>query len=194
MGLPMRNFSMVCLLAVLVASCAEGQPPLTAYVEDFNRSAQETYVPLRAAWAEYSEIAAPTPADLSVVLRRDIDLRRQAQMAFDAIVPPHQITRLHELFVSWHRRFVQDEEALLGRVTAALSWGEIEDSVEFLRYETTLALGAVACREFRAALTATEVRGVFAEAEWLPGDMREVVDVALGCDVLVDAFAGGPRA
>lgn len=190
----MRNVVMASLLALLAAGCGAGQPPLTAYVEDFNRLAQETYVPLRAAWAEYSELVAPEPSDLSSVLSLDIDLRRRAQVEFAGIDPPEQISHLHELFVSWHARLVGDEEALVLRATASASWTEVEGSVEFSRYQATLDLGAVACRQFRATLTATEARGVFGDAEWLPGDMREVVDVALGCDVLVAAFEERSRA
>jgi hypothetical protein len=40
------------------------------------------------------------------------------------------------------------------------------------------------CVEFQATLDATAKRGVFAEVPWMPGDLKEIVDYALGCSSL----------
>lgn len=191
MGPSMRRALLAGAVVLLLAGCGQGTPPLTAYVLDFNRLAQETYVPLHSVWEEYAEIASPTPAELAPVLRMDVEHRRQAQGDFDDLRPPKQIAHLHGLFVAWHARLITDEEGLLARVMATGSWAEIEESEELTRYRATLDLGAVACRQFRTALAATEARGVFSEAAWVPGEMREVVDVALGCEVLLEAL-GAP--
>jgi hypothetical protein len=184
-----RKALMACSSVLLAVSCGAATAPLTAYVEEFNRLAEDTYVPLRAAWQEYAELGDPTPADLAVVLDRDIELRSRAQDAFAGLHPPDQIDQLHGLFIGWHARLVADEQQLLVRVGAASTWSQVEESQELARYRATLDIGALACRELGSALAATESRG-FSEVAWLPGDMKEAVDVALGCDVLVRSFEG----
>ena len=36
--------------------------------------------------------------------------------------------------------------------------------------------------DFQAELDPTEERGVFADTLWIPGELKEVVEVVLGCE------------
>jgi transposase-like protein len=40
------------------------------------------------------------------------------------------------------------------------------------------------CAEFQAKLDATPDRGVFADTPWIPGELKETVNYALGCNSL----------
>jgi len=40
---------------------------------------------------------------------------------------------------------------------------------------------ATVCQEFLARVDATDARQVFVDTPWIPGDMKEVVEVTFGC-------------
>ena len=48
-------------------------------------------------------------------------------------------------------------------------------------YREGIAEGKRICIEFQAELDATEERGVFADAPWIPVEMAEIVEAVLGC-------------
>ena len=49
-------------------------------------------------------------------------------------------------------------------------------------YRAALAYDKQLCSDFQAELDATEERGVFADTPWIPGELKEVVEVVLGCE------------
>jgi hypothetical protein len=65
-------------------------------------------------------------------------------------------------------------------------------------YRVALAGDNQVCVEFQATLDATADRGVFADVPWIPGELQEIVDYALGCSALPqnpeDAYRPPPLA
>jgi hypothetical protein len=48
-------------------------------------------------------------------------------------------------------------------------------------YRTSVAADKQACVDIQAELDATAEREIFAETPWIPSDLKEVVEAALGC-------------
>lgn len=177
---------------VLVGACGGSEPSLTEYVEEVNgivANAQNQYEELLETpesgvfLAEGQELLDFTPRDLQVVLERIAVLAADVLESARAIEPPELIAELHD---TWFEvdddSFTQAQAALAARAGTAADWYELSDSPEMAAYRAALAADKVACIEFQATLDATEERGTFAETPWLPGELREVVDVLLGCE------------
>ncbi len=49
-------------------------------------------------------------------------------------------------------------------------------------YREALAADNQVCAEFQSKLDATADRGVFVDTPWIPGELKEIVNYALGCD------------
>jgi hypothetical protein len=58
---------------------------------------------------------------------------------------------------------------------------ELSESPEMVAYRAALAEDERFCTDFQTKLDATEERGIFAETPWIPGELKEVVQVVLGC-------------
>jgi len=48
-------------------------------------------------------------------------------------------------------------------------------------YRNALEADNQVCADFQATLDATADRGVFADVPWMPSELSEIVDYALGC-------------
>ena len=134
-----------------------------------------------------------TPQDLSVALEQVAGIQAEALEAAAAIEPPDQIADIHGLFF---RRLPIAE--LAARAATAADWYELSDSPEMEAYRVALAGDNQVCVEFQATLDATADRGVFADVPWIPGELQEIVDYALGCSALPqnpeDAYRPPPLA
>ena len=132
-----------------------------------------------------------TPQDLHVALERVAEIQAEALEAAAAINPPTQIAELHELYF----RELPIAE-LATRAGTAADWYELSESAEMAAYRAALAADNQVCAEFQAELDATADRGVFADTPWIPGDLKETVNYALGCDSLPanpeDAYRPSP--
>ena len=67
-----------------------------------------------------------------------------------------------------------------GTLTAG-SFDELEESAEALVYWDLDAEMSRLCLEFQSKLDATAEREVFAEVPWVPGELKEVVSLVVGC-------------
>ena len=102
------------------------------------------------------------------------------------IEPPEQVVELHTLLWSWHAEFIAIETALAERIgetpDTAAGWTSLSDSTEMASYRASIAEGKQVCLDFQAQLDETEARGAFEDVPWLPGELSEVVNAALGCE------------
>jgi hypothetical protein len=132
-----------------------------------------------------------TPHDLHVALEQVAQIQAEALEAAAAIDPPEQVANLHTLYF----RELPIAE-LAARAGTASSWEELSESPEMAAYRTALAADNEVCADFQAKLDATADRGVFADTPWLPDEMKETVDYALGCASLPehpeDAYRPSP--
>lgn len=134
-----------------------------------------------------------TPQDLSVALERVAEIQAEALDAAAAIDPPDPIRDLHELFF----RELPIVE-LAARAATAGDWDELSDSAEMAAYRAGLARDNQTCIEFQTTLDESADRGAFEGAPWVPGELEEIVDYALGCSSLPqnpeDAYRPPPTA
>jgi hypothetical protein len=144
-----------------------------------------TYGPqAEAAWIEFAQLPEPTLEDVKTLFDRDVATRIKVEELYRQIDPPDEITDLHDLLVDWLISSRQADEALAARVGTVGSWDEFLQSAEYRTFEATLIGGEVVCREFQAELDATAARGVFADAPWIPGDLKDVADAVIGCGAI----------
>jgi len=90
---------------------------------------------------------------------------------------------IHDLFFDFDDGFIFAQEALAARAGIAVDWDELSDSSAMAAYRTALAQDKQKCFDFRAHLSAiAEQRGELADTAWMPGALKDVFRVFLGCD------------
>ena len=188
---------MLCI-SVVSAGCGGSELSLTEYVQEINAIFDrgiEQYEPLATSpkglvlivgQGSHLGIADQgvqltdfTPQDLHVALERVAEIQDEALEAAAAINPPDQIAELHELYF----RELPIAE-LAARAGTAADWYELSDSAEMAAYRAALAADNQVCADFQTTLDATADRGVFADTPWIPSELKETVNYALGCDAL----------
>lgn len=194
-----RRTALCALVAALFLSgCGGGDLTLTQYVERvdaiFERGMQQYEVLVTSPQGlvlvvgqgphlgfddEGAQLTDFTPQDLQVALERVAEIQSEALAAAAAIDPPEQIADLHDLYF----RELPIAE-LAARAGTAADWEELSASPEMARYRNALAADNQVCADFQAKLDATADRGAFADTPWLPNELTEIVDYALGCDSL----------
>ena len=127
------------------------------------------------------ELADFSPQGLQTALDRLIEIEVEVQEALDAIEPPEQVADLHHLLFDFDDRFISIQAALAARAGTAADWEELSDSPEMTAYRAALAEEKQECSDFQAELDATAKREVFADVPWIPGELKEIVEVVLGC-------------
>ncbi len=176
-----RAWAGICVTVIVVASgCGGGDMSLSEYVDEMNtigaRVAQQSDV----VFAEAEQIA--TPSDVNAWMERVRPLRIEVLEGFEGLDPPEEVADLHRLISDWMAKIILAEEALAARASAVVGWEEFSQSSEAAAYRAALAEGKTVCTDFQAKLDATAARGVFADTPWIPSDLKEVVDAALGCE------------
>ncbi|MCP3976444.1 MAG: hypothetical protein GY720_18310 [bacterium] len=195
----MRRLVLYALVAALFLSgCGDGDLTLTQYVERvdaiFERGIQQYEAlvttpqglvllvgqgPHLGFDGEGAQLTDFSPQDLHLALERVAEIQAEALRAADAIDPPEQIADLHDLYF----RELPIAQ-LAARAGTAADWEELSESPEMAQYRNALAADNQACADFQAKLDATADRGVFSDTPWLPNELTEIVDYALGCDSL----------
>jgi hypothetical protein len=182
-----RRTALMTLSLVLLLGACGGEMSLTEYVERMNSVADEAGRKGEELFSEADLLIEFTPQILQGGLERGLrEIRIPLQEGVDAIDPPEQVADLHNLMWGWHARFISIEEALAVRAGAAehtdAGWEELSDSPEMAAYRSAIAEGKQVCIDFQDDLDATAERGVFSDNPWLPGELKEVVTAALGCE------------
>jgi hypothetical protein len=168
-------------VALALVGCGGGELSLTAYVDRLN-AINDRMVPKAQVLISELEQSA-TPRDVHATMERMVALRIESVQATEALDPPEQVADLHELFVGWEKRLLPIEEGLMTRAGTVVGWEELFESDEVSAYRAALVEGKQVCVEFQMRLDATKERGVFADTPWIPGELSEVVEARLGCDL-----------
>ena len=190
-----RIASLTLAAALLLGACGSDEMTLTEYVERvdaiFERGLQRYEVLVaspegmvlivgQGAHLGFDTGGASltdfTPRDLHVALVQVAEIQEEALASAAEIDPPDQVAELHELYFRelpiW---------PLADRAEAAATWEELSETPEMEAYRNALAADNEACAEFQSRLDATEQRGAFADLPWMPSELTEIVDYALGC-------------
>ena len=89
----------------------------------------------------------------------------------------------HCRFFDFDSEFIAAQEALAGRAGTAADWEELSETPEMAAYRTALAADKQDCADSQAELNAIgERRETFAENPWIPAELKEIFEAALGCD------------
>jgi hypothetical protein len=183
-----RVVPLVLCVALLVWGCGGGEMSLTEYVERLNaimdRANQQAEVGFSGRQAallvaEGEQLDGFTPQDLQEALERVGEIETEVRESAAAIEPPEQVAALHDLL--FDTRFASAREALAARAGTAADWEELSETPEMADYRAAVVMDKQACIEFQGELDATAQRGVFAEVAWIPAELKEVVEAALGC-------------
>lgn len=186
-----RVWAVVCLVLV-VAACGGGEMSLSEYVERINavvdRAAQQYFDLVTSPHgavllAEADQLADFTPQDLQAALEQVREIEAEVEEAVDAIEPPERIAELHDLLFDFDDDFISAQEAVAARAGTALDWKELSGSPEMAAYRTALAEDKQQCADSQTEMNAiTERHDVFTEAPWIPSELKEIVEVVLGCE------------
>ena len=125
------------------------------------------------------ELTDFTPQELAVALEQVADIQDEALEAAAAIDPPDQFEDLHALYFR-----ELPIHALAARAGTATDWDDLSESAEMAAYREALAADNEVCAEFQATLDATADRGTFEDVPWMPRQLSEIVEYALGCSSL----------
>jgi len=187
-----RFVALALCVTLLLWGCGGGEMSLTEYVEQLNAivdRARQQYETLVASpqgavlVAEGAQLTDFTPQDLEVAFERVKEIEVEVQEATEALEPPEQIADLHDFFFDFDDdSFTAAQDALAARAGTAVDWEELSQSPEMAAYRAALAEDKQTCTRIEAELDTTEERGVFADTPWMPGELKEIVEVGLGCE------------
>ena len=152
---------------------------MTEYSERFQSGAMvmmDEFDVLEAQWA-----SATTVEDGKEVLNRAVAIRTDLQNGVTDLNPPEALADFHADLVELLGRILAAQEAWAARADTADSLDELRTSVEAVVYWNLDAEMYPLCLELQARLDATAERAVFVEVPWIPGEMKEVVAVVMGC-------------
>ena len=167
-----------CIVFV-VAACGGGTLSLTEYSELFQSSSFaviDEFDVLEAQWA-----SATTVEDGKEVLDRAVAIRTDLQNSLTDVNSPEALADFHGDLVALLGRNLAATEAWAVRAETAGSLDELKESSEALAYWELDAEMRPLCLEFQSRLDATAEPEIFAEVPWVPGEMKEVVNLVLGC-------------
>jgi hypothetical protein len=182
-----RTVTVLLGIALLLGGCGGGsEMSMTEYGERIDAAATEASQRAEDLFADAVWTADAAPRQLQALLERGLrEIRIPLQKAVDGIDPPAQITDLHDLMWGWHSDFISVEEALVVRVGETVNsvegWTALSESPEVAAYRSAIGEGKQICDGFQARLDATAAAGAFADTPWIPSEMKEVVEAALGC-------------
>jgi len=180
-------------VTLVLAGCGVGSElSLTEYVDQLNvivDQARHEYEVLVASpqggvlVADGVDLDNFTPQDLQSAFDQVREIEARVDEATAAIDPPDPVAELHHLFFDFDSEFISAQEALAVRAGTAADWQELSDSTEMTAYRTALADDKQACIAAQSKVNAIgEQREAFADTPWIPGELKELFEVALGCD------------
>jgi hypothetical protein len=173
-----RALASACIVFVFTA-CGGGTLSLTEYSELFQSASfamTDEFDVLEAQWA-----SSTTVEDGKETLDRAVGIRTDLQNSLTDLDPPKALASFHGDLVETLGRLLAATEAWAVRAETAGSLDELQESSEALAYWDLDAEMSQLCLELQSRLDATAEREIFAEVPWVPGEMKEVVSLVLGC-------------
>jgi hypothetical protein len=183
--------SMLLALSVVLAACGSEELSLAEYMERIDAAATEAGEQGEKLVTAASELGDVTPPQLKAFLETGLaELRIPLQETVDELTPPDQLADLHESMWGWHADLIAVETTLASRVgeteDTAAGWTALSDSPQMEEYRAAIAEGKRLCSGFQSELDAITEVGGFSDAPWMPGELRGVVETALGCQWFPD--------
>lgn len=168
---------------LIVATSCGGGPSLAEYVAE----GEELVVTMNAGLDELDDelqAGAGSVAELIAHWDARVRLRRDFVVAFGELTPPSEMSVFHEAASAVMARVLAAEEAYAAAVREAESLtdiSEIDAGPLGQAFRTADEEGIAICRAANDQLAETESRALFQDVLWVPGEMKDVVRVALQC-------------
>jgi hypothetical protein len=174
------------ILGLLVASCGDGSLSLAEYNEQGTAVAmvmEERIAALDAAWD--SETA--TVDDVRMYWDQRIDALDTGLEGFLALEPSREVAELHRTGMVLFTKLVEAETAVADRVASfevvtepGQWWATAEGAAVRAAEEEIYSF----CLVFQATYDATVARIAVSDVPWIPSEMKEIVQVDLGCETV----------
>jgi hypothetical protein len=179
----LRRVCVGICLALFVAACGGGSLSLSEY--NVQGAALVTVMEQRIFTldAEWDSQAQTVERARSYWDRR-LEARVEALEGLQALDPPDKIAELHETGLDLFSRLTDAEKALAVRVA---SFETVTERDQW--WDTTEGRAARAvdeeidafCHVFQAVYDATIERVILSDVPWVPSEMKEIVQIDIGC-------------
>ena len=179
-----RRIMAVVLLGLLLASCGGGSLSLAEYNEQgmaLGTVMEERIYALDAAW----DSQTATEEDARTYWDRRIEAYETALEGFQGLEPGREAAELHRAGMDLFTKLVAAEKALAVRVA---SFETVTGPEQWWNTAEGTAVGAVEeeiysfCLLFQAMYDATVERLVVSDVPWIPSELKEIVEVDIGCE------------
>ena len=180
----LRRFISSTLLILLLTACGGGTLSLTEYNEQgmaLVSVMEERLYELDAEW----DSQTATVEDVRIYWDRRIDAYETAVEGLEALEPAGEAAELHRTGMELFSKLVAAESALAVRVA---SFETVTGPEQWWNTAEGTAVGAVEeeiysfCLLFQAMYDATVERLVVSDVPWIPSELKEIVEVDIGCE------------
>ena len=180
----LRRFISSTLLILLLTACGGGTLSLAEYNEQgmaLVSVMEERLYELDAEW----DSQTATVEDVRIYWDRRIDAYETAVEGLEALEPAGEAAELHRTGMELFSKLVAAESALAVRVA---SFETVTGPEQWWHTAEGTAVGAVEeeiysfCLLFQAMYDATVERLVVSDVPWIPSELKEIVEVDIGCE------------
>jgi len=182
-----RRIMAVVFFGLLLASCGGGSLSLAEYNEQgmaLGTVMEERIYALDAAW----DSQTATEEDARTYWDRRIEAYETALEGFQGLEPAREAAELHRTGMELFTKLVAAEKALAVRVA---SFETVTGPEQWWNTAEGAAVAAVGeeiysfCLIFQAMYDATVERIVVSDVPWIPSEMKEIVQVDIGCETVL---------
>jgi hypothetical protein len=172
----------VVALLMLVSACSSA-PSVAEYAEEL-----EGLVTIMNARLDEIDAELPESPDLDQIkgyATQRIFARSEFLAGLRSLEPPEDVADVHDTAIGIMERLTASETAMVDRVLAWESAGDIEaiwETPEGIAAEAADAKAVELCLAAQADFNQTAERAKLEGVPWIPSDMKEVILVAFGCE------------
>ncbi len=171
-------------LVLVAAACGGGSLSVSEYNAQGGALVASMEERIRALDAEW-ESQTPTVEGARNYWDRRLEARIEALEGLDALKPPDELAALFEDGLDLFRKLVAAEEALairvasLETVTGPDDWWDTAEGKAVHSVDEEID---EFCHVVQARYDATIERVVLSDVPWIPSDMKEIVQIDIGCE------------
>jgi hypothetical protein len=174
-----RSVAAAVAVSLLLAACG-GSMSLTEYAEALEAVAADAssrFDPVEAT------LTAPdkTLEEARSAVKEAAVIGNDFHAKLEALDPPDELADLHAVLLELHRDVVAAQQEWADSADGAQSVAELVQSPEAQAFISLNETAFEACRRVQDALDATAERAAFEDMPWLPAELKESIEVALGC-------------
>jgi hypothetical protein len=167
------------VVSLTLAGCG-GALSLTEYAERLEAVGANASARFDAVNAALTAPDA-TVAEAQSAVKSAIVIGNDLHAELEALDPPDELADLHAVLLDLHREVLAAQQEWADSADTAQSVAELLQSPEAQAALSSNESALAACHRIQDALDATTERAVFENVPWLPSELSESIEVALGC-------------